>query len=327
MTPAARPIRTEPPRDLPASADPLGEMLHAFRLTGVVYARSHLTAPWGISLPPMPGCLVFHVVTAGRCLVDGLGCEPVVLRPGEFALVPHGEGHTFRSGPDARVENYFDLPIEHVMERYEVLRHGGGGEETTLVCGAVKIDHPGAKDLVAMLPPIIHTRAWDTPHADWMLSTLRLMGVEAGTSLPGGETIVTRLADILVIQSIRAWLSDNPDRRTGWLGALSDERIGPALVRIQREPEKDWTVESLAATVSMSRSAFSARFAELVGEPPLQHVTRWRMRIAGSWLLEGRMTASECGARLGYNSEAAFNRAFKRVMGLPPGAWRAQQRA
>jgi AraC-like DNA-binding protein len=243
-------------------------MLHAFRLTGVVYARSHLTAPWGISLPPMPGCLVFHVVTAGRCVLDGLGSEAVVLRPGEFALLPHGEGHSFKSGPDARVENYFDLP----------------------------------------------------------LSTLRLMGVEAGASLPGGETIVTRLADILVIQSIRAWLSDNPDRRAGWLGALSDERIGPALVRIQREPEKDGTVASLAASVSMSRSAFSARFAELVGEPPLQHVTRWRMRIAGSWLLEGRMTASECGARLGYNSEAAFNRAFKRVMGLPPGAWRAQQR-
>ncbi len=316
---------TIPPTALPESGDPLGEALHAFRLEGVVYARSHLTAPWGVSMPPMPGCVMFHVVTSGSCVLEGAGDGPTTLRPGEFALMPRGEGHTIKSQPNARTEDYFSLPVRRMTDRYEVLRYGGGGAETTLICGAVCVDHPAARDLIGMLPGLIHTRAWDTPDADWMLGTLRLMGAEASAQLPGGETIVTRLADVLVVQSIRAWLNQHPEEQSGWLGALRDHRIGPALVRIQREPERAWTVASLASSVAMSRSAFSARFTELVGESPLQYVTRWRMQVAGAWLQSDETTAAECGARLGYNSEAAFNRAFKRVMGLPPRAWQRHQ--
>ena len=203
-----------------------------------------------------------------------------------------------------------------------MLEYGGGGEETRLICGAVRFEHPAARDLVEMLPALIHLKTWNTPHAEWMHSTLRLMAAEATSRQPGGKTIVTRLADILVVQAIRAWLVENASVQTGWLGALNDERIGGALLRIHREPTTDWTVASLAAACSMSRSAFSARFTELVGETAMQYVTRWRMHLAGSWMKEQDLTASECASNLGYNSEAAFNRAFKRVMGKTPGQWK-----
>ncbi|MEO1129511.1 MAG: AraC family transcriptional regulator [Planctomycetota bacterium] len=321
---------TPPPFPPPSAwdaADPLGETLHSFRLEGVVYARSHLTAPWGVEMPPMPECLMFHIVTAGECRMEFDDREPEILRPGEFALMPRGEGHLIMHKQGARTTPYFDLPIEHVCERYEVLHYGGGGEETTLICGAVTFEHPAARDLVELLPSLIHIKTWNTPHAEWMHSTLRLMAAEASSRQPGGETIVTRLADILVIQAIRAWLVEHPESRRGWLGALHDERIGPALLEMHRDPTKDWTVAALASSVSMSRSAFSSRFTELVGESAMQYLTRWRMHLAGSWLRGGDITAAECGARLGYNSEAAFSRAFKRVMGVPPGAWQAAARA
>lgn len=305
-----------------APSDPLGETLHSFRLEGVVYARSHLTAPWGVAMPPMPNCLMFHIVTTGECRLEFDDGESALLRPGEFALIPRGEGHVIKHAKGARTVNFFDLPIERISPRYEVLTYGGGGEDTTLICGAVRIDHPAARDLVELLPSLIHIKTWDTPSAEWMHSTLRLMAAEATTRQPGGETIVTRLADILVIQAIRTWLVEHPESRIGWLGALSDERVGPALLLVHREPSKDWTVGSLAESVSMSRSAFSARFSELVGESAMQYVTRWRMHVAGTWLRDTDMTAAECGAKLGYNSEAAFSRAFKRVMGMPPGEWK-----
>lgn len=313
---------TGSPADPWSSTDPLGEALHFLHMSGVVYTRSELTAPWAVDLPALPDCVLFHVVTAGRCRLEVDGAEALELRPGEFTLVPHGEGHRIADAPDTPARDLFDLPREQISERYEILRHGGGGAATQLICGAVRFDHPAARELVRMLPRVIRIEAWTSPQADWMQSTLRLMAAESGERRPGGEAVVTRLADILVIQAIRSWIADNPTAQTGWLGALHDDRIGPAILRIQREPGRAWTVASLAREVAMSRSAFAARFSELVGESPLQYLTRWRMHLATTWLRDGEVTLAQLAARLGYQSEAAFSRAFKRVMGIAPGSVR-----
>ena len=153
-----------------------------------------------------------------------------------------------------------------------------------------------------------------------MQSTLRLMAVEARELRPGGEAVITRLGDILVVQAIRSWLETDAAARTGWLGALQDRQIGRALALIHREPSRAWTVASLADELAMSRSAFAARFTELVDEPVMQYVTRWRMQVAVNSLKEEGATVAELANRLGYRSEAAFARAFKRVVGVPPGA-------
>jgi AraC-like DNA-binding protein len=303
-------------------ADPLGEALHFLRMNGAFYCRSELTAPWGLTLPPMPGYIWFHVVTHGRLLLETGEHEPAWLEPGELALVPHGKGHALRSQPRAPVPDILDLPLEQVSDRYEILRHGGGGTPTSLICGAVRFDHPAARNVVEILPETLRVHASESPQVEWMQSTLRLMAAEAKTLRPGGEAVMTRLADILVIQAIRSWIETDPAAKTGWLGALRDREIGRAMALIHRDPARHWTVASLARELAMSRSAFAARFTALVDEPAMQYVTRWRMQLAVTALQEEGATVGELAHRLGYRSEAAFARAFKRVIGIPPGAVR-----
>ena len=303
-----------------APSDPLAEALHFLRMNGAFYCRSELTAPWGMTMMPMPGYIWFHVVTTGRVWLEAGDDEGRLLQPGDLGLVPHGEGHVLRSEPGVPAPGVLELDREEISERYEILRHGGGGAPTTLICGAVRFDHPAARNLVEILPSIMHLEAASAPQLDWMQSTLRLMAVEARELRPGGEAVITRLGDILVIQAIRSWLETDPAAKTGWLGALQDKQIGRAIALIHRDPARNWTVASLADELAMSRSAFAARFTELVDEPAMQYVTRWRMQVAVGALRNDGATVGELASRLGYRSEAAFARAFKRVIGIPPGA-------
>ncbi|HEU6445586.1 MAG TPA: AraC family transcriptional regulator [Gaiellaceae bacterium] len=305
-----------------APTDPLGEALHFLRMKGAFYCRSELTAEWGLTLPPLEDYLWFHVVTAGGGWLETDGAEATFLRPGDLAVVPHGRGHALRSTPGVPAPGVLDLEREQVSDRYEILLHGEGGARTTLICGAVRFDHPAARNLAAALPPLIHVEAPSSPQSEWLQSTLRLMAAEARELRPGGEELTTRLGDILVVQAIRAWIETDPAARTGWLGALRDRHIGRAISLIHRDPARDWTVASLARELAMSRSALAARFTEVVGEPVMQYVTRWRMHLALTSLREEGVTVAELANRLGYRSEAAFSRAFKRVIGVAPGAVR-----
>jgi AraC-like DNA-binding protein len=289
-------------------------------MNGAFYCRSELSAPWGLTLPPMPGYMWFHVPTSGRAVLETHGADVTLLRPGDFTLVPHGEGHALRSEVGVSAPGILDLEREQVSDRYEILRYGGGGAPTTLICGAVRFDHPAAQNLVGILPAAIHLEASTSPRLEWMQSTLRLMAAEARELRPGGEAVITRLADILVVQALRYWLESDPAAQSGWLGALQDKQIGRAIALIHREPARPWTVASLAHELAMSRSAFAARFTELVGEPVMQYIARWRMQLALSSLRDEGGTVGELANQLGYRSEAAFARAFKRVIGVPPGA-------
>jgi len=298
-----------------ASHDPLGAALHLLHMDGAFYCHSELRAPWGITLPPLAGHVWFHVVTSGGLLLQA-GATECALAPGEVALVPRGEGHVLRSHPDAPAPGILDLPREAVSDRYEILRHGGDGAPATLLCGAVRFGHPAAAELVGALPEVLHLAA------ERLQGTLSLMAAEAREPRLGGEAVITRLADILVIQALRAWLERDPGARTGWLGALRDEQVGRAIALIHADPARDWTVASLARELAMSRSAFAARFTALVGEPVMAYVTRWRMQVALAALRDEGATVAELAHRLGYRSEAAFARAFKRETGMPPGAVR-----
>jgi AraC-like DNA-binding protein len=301
--------------------DPLGEALHFLRMSGAFYCRSELGAPWAMEMPPFEDCLSFHVVTSGAAWLEVEGA-PLRLGLGDFALVPHGRGHLLASEPGLPSLGRADeLPQEQISEHYSILRLGGAGAVTHLVCGIVRFDHPAAKQMLSLLPAAIHVQA-GSPSTEGMVSTLQLLAAEARALKPGGEAVITRLSDILVIQAIRSWMAQAPQARQGWLGALQHEQIGRALLLVHREPARPWTVASLAQEVAMSRSAFAARFTELVGEPAMHYVARWRMHTARAWLEKEGVPLSELAARLGYRSEAAFSRAFKRFLGVSPGSVR-----
>lgn len=309
-------------REFPDLADPLGETLYQLRLDGSLYALSELRAPWGIYMPELPGKMMFHIVTAGSCWLKNGDDSYTELNQGSLVLLPQGRGHLVLDKPESKAENFFDLPVKKVNDRFETLHYGGNGTLTKLTCCVINFDPVAGAQLINQLPEVLHVNSLNTDVEGWLEQTLRFLARESREQRPGGQTIMANLADILVIQAIRTWLDTAPEAKNGWLAALRDKPIGNALVAIHRNPEKDWTVELLAKEVGLSRSGFSARFSMLVGEPVMQYTARWRMLLARGRLLESRVTLAELADQLGYKSEAAFARAFKRIIGVSPGSIR-----
>jgi AraC-like DNA-binding protein len=305
--------------ELPTVEDPVGEALHFLRMSGTFYCRCEFREPWALGLPAIEDSLMLHVVTSGKCFLEVPGTPTHELKQGDLALVPHGRGHAVTSSTGLPVSKLFEIERQQLSERYEMLRLGGDGERASMICGLFKFDDPAAQQLVALLPQSIVVDGWSSPQSEWIQSTLRMISAEAKAMNAGGETVITRLADILVIHAIRFWIANDPSAQTGWLRALHDRQIGHAISGIHRNPGGPWTLDALAREASMSRSAFAARFTELVGEPAMRYVTRWRMYAAQARLQSTDVTVGEVALSLGYQSEAAFNRAFKRHIGVSPG--------
>ena len=311
-------MKSSSERAVPQTADPLGEALYSLRLNGVVYANSELSAPWGLAMPAMPGNLMFHIVTQGACWLRVDDQKPLSLNAGDLVLLPKGQGHEIASGEAIRCEPFFDIPVTRISERFEFMSYGGGGEQTKLTCGVVSFDHHAGEKLVAHLPQVIQVRGQDGALPSSIQALLNLMSHEARYAALGGDTVISHLADIIVIHAIRYWIESSPQANEGWLGALQDPKLGRALGLIHSRPESAWTVDTLAKEAGMSRSGFSSRFTELVGVSVKQYLTEWRMGLARMKLLQSPVSLTELAEELGYQSEAAFSRAYKRIMGTPP---------
>jgi AraC-like DNA-binding protein len=305
----------------------LARVLHTLRMRSTFYCHAELGEPWALEMPAIPDSVSFHVVTAGVCWLRLPDAELTELRAGDLALVPHGLGHDLLSEPDARRGPRVDLlPQKYLSTYYSMLRHGGTGRTAQLICGIVSFDDPAARELMRTLPAVLFISGDTMSAASSVRDTLRLMAGELAHPQLGGEAVATRLADIIVVQAIRSWITSDAQSATGWLRAIQDERIGRALEAIHADPGNEWNLERLAQVATMSRSSFSARFTELVGESPIAYLAHWRMNAAQSRLLEEDITAAKLATELGYQSEAAFNRAFTRIIGRTPGSIRAQQR-
>lgn len=306
--------------------DVLTDVLQTVRVSSVCYGRVELGAPWGIRVPESEAAS-FHVLLRGNAWleVEGAG-EPVALASGDLFALPHGRAHTLRDALDTPA-----IPIAEIVGCADdcstaSLKVGGNGTAATLVCGAFQFEDRKHNPLLNVLPPLVLIKGEDGRAVHWLEPTLQFMACEAASGRPGSRTVVSRLADILFIQIVRGFLSSTPASQRGWLRALNEPQIGAALGLIHQDPRQPWTVALLASKVGMSRSTFAGRFAELVGEPPLHYVTRWRMQRAASLLREGRATLADIADRVGYESEAAFSKAFKRWVGAAPGAYRRASR-
>jgi AraC-like DNA-binding protein len=331
--------------------DPLDDILPTLLLRGMVLYRGRMCAPFGVRFDDaVSGAdASFHVVTSGRCLltVEGLAAgqsSPAWLETGDLVIFPHGHSHTLRDSERTPVRALEALLGEGCVmdEEAGIARFGGGDGEVTAetVCGDLHFrddDLPAslANPLLAALPPVLLVRGEAGRAAPWLQATIDALVYEAdrGRRRPGARTVMSRLADVLFIQAVRAFLTDEcaAAPRTGgdgggnWLRALADGEIGPLLGAVNRAPSEEWTVAKMARAAGMSRSAFAERFTRLVGEPPLHYVTRWRLFTAARLLRASpRRTLAEIATSVGYGSEAALSTAFKRWTGTAPGAFRRQ---
>jgi AraC-like DNA-binding protein len=308
--------------------DLLTEVLGSFHLRSTFLYRGRATAPWGVRFAPRrngDADALFHVVTEGRCLLqlEGKDAPVLPLGPGDFVLLPHAHTHSLRDAEETPV-----YPIEMVQpcgvapDATATVRFGGGGPETALVCGKFLFQDGATNPFLRSLPPLIVVRGEQGKAVAWLEATLAFLACETNSGRPGAETVLSRLCDILFIQAIRAHLAEMPACTRGWLRAMRDEQVSQALLAIHRDPARRWTVAALASTALMSRSTFAARFTDLMGEPPLQYVTRWRIHLAVRLLREDRLSLSQVAERVGYESEAAFCKTFKRWTGATPGSYR-----
>jgi AraC-like DNA-binding protein len=305
--------------------DVLTDVLRAVHVQGTLYCRSTMNAPWGFRVPRRDTSS-FHVITGGQCWLDIEGViEGVSLTPGDLVILPHGHAHILCNPvntPATTIEYLDDLVAKLTPDTHGVLRYGQGGAATSLVCGGFQLEGHRTNPLVAALPPYIHIRSNERQLIPWLQAIVEWVESEAQANRAGAETVITRLSEILFIQAMRAFTSTNNDGAIGWLKALHDPQIGPALGLIHSRPHEPWTVAALAAQVGLSRTAFTMKFKQLVGESPLRYLTGWRLNKAAAELRTGTAKLTEIARLVGYDSEVALSKAFKRTFGVAPGAYR-----
>jgi AraC-like DNA-binding protein len=306
--------------------DVFADVLRSIHLQSALYCRAHLSAPWGLAIPQRQ-VAVFHIVTAGACWLTVEGTdEPVFLATGDLIILPHGHAHVVTDQPTTPVTEFEDFVSRHPPDKYGRVYGDGQGPQSTLVCGEYQLEEYAANPLYAVLPTSLHASSRQRRANPWIKTIVQLVRTEAQGDQPGAETVITRLSEILFLHLVRDYLSSLGDGQAGWFRALQDPQIGQALALIHHQPEERWTVESLARSVGLSRSALSAKFTRLVGVPPLRYLTDVRLTKAAALLRTQPATLVAAALSVGYDSEVAFSKAFKRRFGAAPGAYRRERR-
>jgi len=316
------------------SSDVLSDVLRAVRLTGAVYFDFKLSSPWVAEAPPsreiaatvMPGAqrvIEYHLLARGSCWAHIIDHEPVRINEGDLIVFPQGDAHVLASTPGMRATPDLSMFARRSTPLPMVYEMGGGGpERARLVCCFLGCDERPFNPLLTALPPVIHlSGAGEGSSAGWLATMMTIALRESGTGRAGSENVLARLAELMFVETIRRHIETLPAAGAGWLAGLRDAVVGQALAALHAEPAAPWTVERLAHMVGVSRSVLAERFTALAGHPPMQYLALWRMQLAGRLLVEGGNVAEVADA-VGYESEAAFSRAFKKLVGQAPATWR-----
>jgi AraC-like DNA-binding protein len=301
--------------------DPLSDVLDLSRVSGALMASVRARAPWGLDLPQLRGA-AFHAFTSGTAWLRVDGRAPLQLMPGDVVLLPAGARHRLSSKPDGRCVPFDTSTKARLMTPDGDLALGASGVMTTFVCAAFDYDLEVGEPLMGLLPPVMHVPADPVAGRD-VAAIVELLAMEVGARRPGSRAAAARLFDTLLIAAIRRWLDRQAEGEApSWLRGLRDPVLARVLAVLHERPAEPWTVESLAQEVHVSRATLARRFAEVVGEPPLRYLARWRMHLAAQRLKYSTDTVEAIARAVGYTSEYAFNRAFTRHRGQPPGRYR-----
>jgi AraC-like DNA-binding protein len=332
------------------SGDVLSDLLRAVRLRGALFYYIEGADPWVAEVPAareiipaiMPGAehmIEFHGIAKGSCWAALVGEPPVRLEEGDVILFPQGGPHVMSSAPGLRagqvdVGVYFtprpaQLPYSLSVNEQGVTTarlDGGGRESATVVCGFLGCDAKPYNPLLAALPRVLHMPGVAAGQASWVAHFLRSVVDESNRKRPGGEAVLERMSEMLFVEVLRRYVDGLPPGQTGWLAGMRDPGVGRALAMLHGGPDEAWTLERLGEEAGLSRSVLHERFVHFIGLPPMQYLAQWRMQLAAARLRDTDAKVLDIALDVGYESEAAFSRAFRRVVGMAPGAWRRTRR-
>ena len=319
--------------------DVLSELLKAVKLDGAVFFNGEFSAPWCAREPDactmasyLPSrykrVIIFHLITEGRAYArieqDGL---PICLAAGDIVMFPQGEAHLMGNGAPVK-------PVDSTTQLQQVLaegrmlsQFGGGGELTKVICGYLTCDPQLSQIFLAGLPSIIRINIRDDAAGKWLEETFRFSVGQAEASVPGGAAVVAKLSEVLFIETLRRYIAQLPPEQSGWLAGVRDPEVGKTLALLHRKPADPWTIASLAQEVGTSRSVLAERFRRYLSETPIAYLTRWRLQLGAQLLTSTSHSVAQIAGEVGYESEPAFNRAFKREFTLPPARFRSQSRS
>ncbi|MGE0551504.1 MAG: AraC family transcriptional regulator [Kofleriaceae bacterium] len=317
--------------------DPLSDALRSVRLSGAIFLDAALSAPWGFSSPPASAgarfiapsaehLILFHLLVEGTAAARLPGQAGITLEAGDIAVLPRGDAHELWNGRMTKLVDSSVL-LPKILEGGVVSeRGGGGGVVTKFVCGYIACERQAQRLFLAGLPPLFKVNIRGDASGEWIETTIRHLASEREPAHPGRSALLAKLAEALFIETLRRYMAELPRQRTGWLAAARDSAVGRALGVIHREPARAWTVATLAQHAGVSRTVFAERFTRLLGEAPLTYIARCRMQLGARLLETTDDSVLQVALNAGYESEAAFNRAFKREFDVPPARYRSQRR-
>ena len=311
--------------------DALSEILKVVQLNGAIFFNARFTAPWCVASPAETSLaqtlgvgaervLLYHYMLEGSCLITLEGMTPLHLSAGDIIVFPQGDAHTMASASGGQP---LQMDAQAILrERPQVLHFGGGGEATRLICGYMVCDARLFQPVLAALPRVVtmSLRGMDTGR--WLEASLQHAVQEASSTRPGTEGVLAKLSEVMVVETLRLYVAQLSPEHTGWLAGLRDRTVGKCLALMHEKPAHAWTVDSLAREVGASRSVLAERFTHFVGQSPMQYLGRWRMALATNYLRRSSLNVARIAEEVGYETDAAFSRAFRREFGVPPATWR-----
>ncbi len=317
--------------------DVLSEVLRVVKLQGALFFNGEFSLPWCVNAsssralakhfaPQAEHVIIFHLLTEGRAFCRLHNGEEVTLSAGDIVMVPHGDHHVLGNGAGVRAVNDSEQLKEIVDRGLNLLRMGGGGEITKFVCGYMACDPELSRSFLAGLPPLFKVNIRNDASGRWLENSIRFSVNEAGSPKPGSEAVLAKLAEVLFVETLRGYIASLPAEQTGWLAGARDAEVGKALALMHRNPEEPWTLATLAQKAGLSRSVLAERFRHYLDETPMAYLTRWRLQMGAQMLASTSYSVAQIAAEVGYESEAAFNRAFKRQFDSPPARFRATLR-
>jgi len=318
--------------------DVLSEVLRVVKLQGAMFYDGEFSSPWSFCSPPSatiaphlaPGArhvIVYHLLTEGHASARLLDGPRIPLVAGDIVIFPHGDAHLLENGPSVKSVDMAKEIARIVTQGLKLSRQGGGGEITKFVCGFMACEPRLSQVFLSGLPAVFKVSIRNDASGRWLENSIRFSVDEADASRAGGEAVLAKLSEVLFVETLRTYIAHLPSEQTGWLAGARDPEVGRSLALMHRNPAQPWTIASLAKEAGVSRSVLAERFRYFLNEPPMAYLTRWRLQLGAQMLVSTSYSVAQIASEVGYESEAAFNRAFKREFDNPPARFRSQSKS